>query len=1645
MKSFFSAITRLSIKFRFITLLFVVAAIALGGIAVTDLQQELIPPIEFPQTIVLAQVPGMTSEQVLNVVTLRLEEELSQVEDVVNLESNTTGTFGAFLIARNDFGLNQERVREDIQAAVDRVWFPLRRIEPAENEAPQAFAQRLLADLTPEILIYLEQEEPNFLFELEPETWAALSDETVQTVLAFMASSSQETRNRSALRRLVEQEIVPEISKLEVIGNVTVSGGQTLPGEQDNAMFAAAQTESINLILRLDPEVWDVVSAKAGITQEQGNEAIATLQALSFSVPETAPALPESWQFDRFFDATDLLEMETVTKSIGDILNEFVEEGQIVGAYGTVDDLTPEIVTRMLEIEPGLVEYFEAEHLAAMSPEVFATLPADFVAGLDGFTRDELAAASLATSLVGQTNTPRRVELPAPWRIQPPQLISFSLEDLPLAQLSIFSTGEFIMEDNMLPANATSIIDENTEDVNAGNGATTEVSDIPEGPELPVIFSFIGGGFGLELDTADDLINIQLPEEASAQIGTTTLQAADFFNFLLLLGDPDALPPGAQAPPIEIDPAVLIGSVSADAIEFIAENDPTFIPNLNAEVYEAFSDDVLALDGISPPLDSVWDTLANQPQFDGIPLQRAEDILALGDGSASTPLNNINANIPERFAGYEVRLFNSITPGTVRYFSIHEPGFISNLDDDVLLKFSPETLASLPENTLQALDAETQATIQAIANGTQAPAIAALGTATSAIPPADPDAPALNPDWEFIGNFYGIELDSADDFFRFPEGFVFASPAALMNSLFDSAQGINFAPNLFGNLPLDAAAYMLNRDAAIFDDVVVNGLQLLPDEVATLLPADVQERRESGGVPFTPTDTITRTNNIPSLTLTIFKTQDANTVEAFDKVEEVLANINAENENVDVFVAFEQASFIEESISGVAREGGLGAIFAIIIILLFLSGGRWRNSPRRGIGIIVLTLFLSLLAVLIGIEMVDNNQTISEAFTQIDITVRILLILGAIGGFLILAWPTTLPYPAWRSTIVIGISIPLSILMSFIFMRWWVPFGHDLLEPLAENSGFFEFVIRLFPEQITLNIMTLSGLTVAIGRVVDDSIVVLENSFRQVQEGYEKREAIISATRDVSVAIFSATIVTMVVFLPLGLTGGVTGDFFLPFGLAVTYALAASYVVAITVVPALMYLFINENEAQAETNSLITRAYIPALSWSIKNWGTRITVIVLAIVSMFFGFFLMGQRPATFLPDFGEPQITITVDLPPGTKIIETNERVEAMEAYINDTLPEGVVTTLQTIVGGSSQNFQAQLVGGGSVSENAAEMVIGISTQEQLDLWLPQIREAAEGIFGATSVSVSGANTGFGGFAIEVSGPAEQLVELDPIIVAALSDVEGLINVRSNLSQAGGAASEGLETIIRIDGESATRYTAELETDDTLGVTQIAIETVQNLPELPEGITVGEGFESRQQTEGFQSLFVAMGIALLIVVVILIITFRSFTLWITIIGSIVVAPVGAAIALTVTDRVLGIPSMIGLLMLIGIVVTNAVVLIDRVQANRRERNMNIHDALLEAGERRLRPILMTALTAIIALIPLAVGLSEGAIIAAELGTVVIGGLVSSTILTLIVVPVGYNILSAFTGWFIGLFRSDKSKKQPPPPAWQEPDFEGIS
>ncbi len=1612
MKGLFSGLTRLSLRFRLVTLILAALISVAGVIAITQLRQELIPAVEFPQTTIFAQTSGLTSEQVLNLITNPIEQGIdANIEEITSVESTTTGSFGAIITAYNDFGLNQPRLREEIQAVINDLAIPLRRIQAPADQAPEAFAAALLADLTPDVLIYLAESDSNLLFQLSPEVWATLNPETISAVMGYLADQTEE-QSTNPLLQLIEQEVSPALVNLPQIASVSVSGGQQLPDEGSTVTATDGSTTARSVVLSLSPEVWAIASQSLfGEAVALDDAAVERLSVLEYSIPEGIPQLPASWQMDRFYDASDLYEMRSLTRTTGTVFNNFVTSGEIVGSLGQTNDLTPEVVAEMLSIDPTLVNYFKAEHLAALSSDVFNVLPAEFIAGLDGFTRDQLAARTLASAITGELANPVPVDLPQAWRIAPPQLITFSFDDLPLATFSVAGTGEIVTDASAAPTDAPA---DTTTDASADSADAPAAQEIPEGPRLPLQFGFIGLALSIELDTADDLINLTLPEAAAAQFGATSLPPAQLFNFLALLQDPESLPEGMSLP-IAIDPADIIGALDPEVFTFIAQYDPEFLSTLSADIYNWMSDEALAVPELAPPLGAVWDALASQPQFATEPLDTAADLIALGSGSAASVLNMINSSVPEGFEGYEVRLFDSLSPAALRYLALQETGFYSSIAPEVLAKLSPAGLAVIPADVLASLDPELAARLTAIASGEVVSAASELSALYQTdVPPEDPTAPAINSEWQFVGDFVGVELNSADDFFRF-----FPNPANFFNSMFDSAQGASFAVGMFGNMPAEAVRYIDTRGPDIWNNVIDSALVLLSEEGRAALPTAIQERLASGGERFVPTSAITRTDGASSMFVTVYQADGTNTVEAFHAADDIMRRIDEGNDSITVTVGFEQASFIEESISGVAREGGLGAVFAILVILVFLSGGAaWRRGARAMSGAVIAAVFIAILLVLTINESNATGGDLGAAFNQLDVVIRVLLIGGVVIGFAIWLWPGNLPRPAWRSTLVTAMSIPLSVLMAFMLMRWLPPIVNDALSPFADGSSLIGFLLRLFPQSITINIMTLSGLTVAIGRVVDDSIVVLENIFRQIQEGGDRKQAIITGTRDVSVAIFAATVITVVVFLPLGLTGGIISEFFLPFGLAVTYSLMASFVVAVTVVPVLAYLLLDENEISHEhEQGALEKLYLPVLKWALSGWGPRLIVIVFAIVSFVLAAVLLAGRPQTFLPSFGEPQLAVAVNLPTGTPILETNRLADEFEAYIA-TLPEGEITGVQTIVGSAGFTLESLLLGGADVSENVSSITLSVEGEgEALNDLTREIRTEAERIFGAENVTVSASSLteqGFGGFEIVVAGEQADIEAANTAIIEVLNAVDGLANVSSNLDSFGGGGGSAT-TYLRVDGRSAVKFTGELETENTLGVTQSAIQAIldaQTAGTLPTSLSVEQGFTSELQSEGFTSVGRAMGIAIVFVIVILIITFGSFVHWLDIISSVAVAPVGAAILLTLTNRVLGISALIGMLMLIGIVVTNAVVLIDRVQANRRERKMNVTDALMEAGDRRLRPILMTAIATIFALVPLAVGLSEGAIIASELGTVVIGGLFSSTLLTLILVPVLYSTLS---------------------------------
>jgi len=746
------------------------------------------------------------------------------------------------------------------------------------------------------------------------------------------------------------------------------------------------------------------------------------------------------------------------------------------------------------------------------------------------------------------------------------------------------------------------------------------------------------------------------------------------------------------------------------------------------------------------------------------------------------------------------------------------------------------------------------------------------------------------------------------------------------------------------------------------------------------------------------------TNGTPGLTISVGKSADANTVTtAQDSIAAIEEFAAAHSAQVTHSIVTDSSIFILESIDALLKEGGLGAAFAVVVIFVFL---------------------LNL-----------------------------------------------------RSTIVAAVSIPLSVLAAIILMS---------------TTG------------ITINIMTLGGLAVAVGRVVDDSIVVLENIYRHRSQGEPIGEAVLNGTREVSSAITSSTITTIAVFLPLGVVGGLISQFFLPFALTVTYALLASLVVALTVIPVLAYFLVKVKGSKAtipyavdtdhEEISIWGRIYLPVLGLALRRRATKFATLLIAF-SLFLGATsLAGSIPTQFLNSGSEKVLTVTVNPPLGTSTerVLTRSRA-AYEILEKDQTVELVTTSIPSADSTGTQTLVAATTGR---APNAARMTVVLSADTDLAEAKTRLAESLAEV-GTQGWTVTIEEIGFaaGSNAISVIVTGERAADVEAasdLLVATLAANSDLANVKSDLVKAGrqieitvnpsAAAMAGLSaaqvagevrnllvgsllgqitidgskvnlsikidssavsdidqlgaylvggtkkvplssiatieelsvpsSITRIDQALAANVSGEIAVADT-GAVNAAVKTavteLQDAGKLSK-VDVRLAGVTEQQNESFSGLFTAMAVAILLVYLTMVLVFNSLVDPLVIMFSLPLAVIGAFPALLITDRPIGISALIGFLMLIGIVVTNAIVLLDRVEQLRHE-GVPTKDALLRAGATRVRPILMTAVATILALVPLAAGPSEGSIIAAELGTVVIGGLLSSTLLTLLVVPVVYSLI----------------------------------
>ncbi|MCW2955970.1 MAG: efflux protein, partial [Thermoleophilia bacterium] len=719
----------------------------------------------------------------------------------------------------------------------------------------------------------------------------------------------------------------------------------------------------------------------------------------------------------------------------------------------------------------------------------------------------------------------------------------------------------------------------------------------------------------------------------------------------------------------------------------------------------------------------------------------------------------------------------------------------------------------------------------------------------------------------------------------------------------------------------------------------------------------------------------------PVLSVSVFRETGKDEVTTVDGTMELLDEVEDDLGDDTVNVLYETASDIRGSIRGLIVEGALGALFAVVVIFLFLR--------------------------------------------------------------------------TFRGTVVAAISIPTSIV-----------FG----------------ILAAWALGLTINIITLAGLTIAVGRVIDDGIVVLENIHKHLERGASRRTAMVEGTGEVATAIASSTIATAAVFLPIGLVGGLISEIFLSFSIIVTAALLASLLVAVTVIPVVgaYVLKPSPNPHDPETDRL-ARMVVPATRFGIRY---RWLVIAGAFVTMGAVFAAVGAGavPTQFLPDSGTNRIYGTVQLPPGTGADDARELLEPLDERI--AAVDGA-KDLQLTYGIESGNAAFDP----TIGSSTAEFFFNLDANEDAQQVEEELREFGvdryPGAFGVQRLTDGPPS---GTFQVNIDGTDQAqiaaaaatiqeevldpnakkwgLVEIEaqasrsvPQVVvrprpgtdvtqaeisAALAGVSGVIRastsgtepitVSADSELLADEASLGalpvtspdgtsrplrtvatLETVDnpafvnRVEGTLSGSITARLTGEDTAKVNRDIRDAVEKLDLEGVELDWAQG-DQAFVSEMFTDMGTAMGVAIVLVFFVLVLFFGSVTQPFTILAPIMFSFIGSFGALIITGRALGLPAMIGQLLLIGIIVSNSILLVDATIKLRRE-GVARDEALVRAARLRVRPVLMTASATIAALLPLALGISgEGGIISQSLGTVVIGGLLVATLLTLVIVPAVYRL-----------------------------------
>jgi len=693
----------------------------------------------------------------------------------------------------------------------------------------------------------------------------------------------------------------------------------------------------------------------------------------------------------------------------------------------------------------------------------------------------------------------------------------------------------------------------------------------------------------------------------------------------------------------------------------------------------------------------------------------------------------------------------------------------------------------------------------------------------------------------------------------------------------------------------------------------------------------------------------------------------------------------------------------------------------------------------------------------------------------------------------------------------IWMGVLFAAIVLFLFLR---DFGATMAVTIAMPCCILFTFLIMNVLGITLNMMSLGGITLGVGMIVDNSIVVLENIFTYRADGYDRLEACTKGTGEVIGAVIASTLTTVAVFLPIALSGGMAGMMFKEFCITIVALLLSSLIISITLVPLLCYFLLGGTKQQSIkpqgsgatpiTEKPLSRAYRSSLNFLITHrWAGVALTVVICIVSVL----SVSQAGMELIPEMDEGEVSVTVSMPNGSTMEDTAAIEDRIAAIAVDTIPEleqiyystGSSTSIMSSSSGasvtislvdldqrdrSSADIAKQLrhdlqdIAGCELTVSTSS-TMSMSTDSDISVELTgddydQLAETADDLanqisalpdainvessageqtprvavkinrenasrFGLNAATIGGLVRG------ELTGSTATTLRMNgeeyDVTVAGDEDVATSLDALRSMqipTMTGGTVPLSMvadvytelspQSIVRKNQKETVTITGESESGDSNAI-KAAVDDIVAKYELPDGVEVGEGDTAASQiAETTGTLMLALAVAILLVYFILATQFNSFSLPIAIMLILPIGLLGSMIMLWPTGNHVSMVALLGVIILAGTVVNSSIVLIDYT-LQRRQRGEDKNTAILNACPRRVRPVLMTAMTTILGLVPMVCSSGEGSEMMKPMGVVMMTGMVISTIATLFITPVYYSLTDSVAARLSGLFKKIKLPK----------------